>query len=125
MAQLAEGSAGALTTVTIRIGWVLRGENRAADINPSGTPGGVPATEVLDPEGEINERWFRAMWLSNRDLSQLIDKSLTADPARWPTHGLLVNGVSHNRGMGWSLDEAREFLGFEPEDDLYRELERG
>ncbi len=125
MAQLAAAGGGALTTVTIRIGWVLRGDNRAVDINLSGKSGGETAAGQLDAESENTLRWFRAMWLSNRDLAQLVEKSVTADPASWPAHGVLVNGVSRNRGMGWSLDEARRFLGYEPEDDLYVELERG
>lgn len=124
MALLAAHSQGALTTVTIRIGWVQRGANRAADINPSGTPGGMAAAGPLDAAGETNLRWFRAMWLSNRDFTQLVEKSLTADPAAWPGHAVLVNGVSRNRGMGWSLEEARDYLGYEPVDDLYADLAR-
>ena len=30
---------------------------------------------------------------------------------------LVVNGMSHNRGMRWDLSEAAEWLGFEPADD--------
>ncbi|HEX3983618.1 MAG TPA: NAD(P)-dependent oxidoreductase [Acidisoma sp.] len=124
MALLAQEPGGALTTVTIRIGWVLGGENHAAGVNASGTPGGAAGKGPLNAEGEINLRWFRAMWLSNRDFAQLIEKSLTADAASWPGPAVLVNGVSRNRDTGWNLDEARRFLGYEPQDDLYAEIER-
>ncbi|GAB2286246.1 hypothetical protein Dimus_020666 [Dionaea muscipula] len=126
MALLAEESGGRLTTVTIRIGWVLRGENKASGVNLSGTPGGAAETDesALDDASVTALRWFRAMWLSNRDFTQLITKSLTADPAAWPGPAILVNGNSRNRNMGWSVEEAQRWLGYDPQDDLYAELEK-
>ncbi|MCB8880906.1 NAD(P)-dependent oxidoreductase [Acidisoma cellulosilytica] len=124
MALLAADSAGRLTTVTIRIGWVLRGDNKARDVNFSGTPGGVAAEGEMDAASTTALRWFRAMWLSNRDFTQLIEKSLTADPAAWPGPAILVNGNSRNQNKGWSVEEAERWLGFDPKDDLYAELEK-
>ena len=126
MALLAAASGGRLTTVTIRIGWVLRGKNYARGINLSGTPGGAAESDEagLSPASATALRWFRAMWLSNRDFTQLIEKSLTADAAGWPSPGILVNGNSRNRGMGWSIAEAQRWLGYDPQDDLYIELEK-
>jgi len=127
MALLAASSGGRLTTVTIRIGWVLRGDNRASGVNLSGTPGGSADIDeaALDVASATALRWFRAMWLSNRDFTQLIEKSLTADPAAWPTPGILINGNSRNRDMGWSIAEAAQWLGYDPQDDLYAELAKG
>lgn len=124
MALLAAEQAGALTTVTIRIGWVLRGENKATSVNLSGTPGGAADDDEtkLDAESAKTLRWFRAMWLSNRDFGQLIEKGLSADPAGWPGPAVLVNGNSRNRDMGWSLTESQTWLGYDPQDDLYAEL---
>ncbi len=121
MALLAAASGGRLTTVSIRIGWVLRGENKAAGVNYSGTPGGTVAEATMDDASATALRWFRAMWLSNRDFTQLIEKSLTADPAGWPGPAILVNGNSRNRDQGWSVREAQTWLGFDPQDDLYAE----
>ena len=124
MALLPAESGGRMTTVTIRIGWVLRGENKASGINYSGTPGGAASEAGLDTASAIALRWFRAMWLSNRDFAQLVEKSLTADPAGWPGPAVLVNGNSRNRDMGWSLEEAQTWLGYDPQDDLYVELQK-
>ena len=59
------------------------------------------------------------MWLSNRDMTQLFERAVFADSTNWPGHCVIVNGNSANRGMAWSLNEAREFLGYEPQDDVY------
>ena len=38
-----------------------------------------------------------------------------------PKH-VVVNGMSNNTGMRWSLDEARGLLGYEPVDDAIEDV---
>ena len=54
----------------------------------------------------------RRIWLSHRDLVQLIEKSLTTNVA----FGIYY-GVSNNKGAFWDISNARADLGFEPVDD--------
>lgn len=55
---------------------------------------------------------LRKVWLSHRDLIQLVAKSLTANVV----FGVYY-GVSNNRGAFWDLSNARVELGYEPVDD--------
>jgi nucleoside-diphosphate-sugar epimerase len=115
----AELSKGALTTVSVRIGWCQPGENRPTTINPSGIVGEPPA---LGPEAERDLRWFRGMWLSNRDFVHLMEQSLLADASGWPAPGIVVNGMSANRDMVWDIETAGHLLGYAPQDDLWRQI---
>ena len=54
----------------------------------------------------------RRIWLSHRDLVQLVEKSLTADV----TFGIYY-GISNNKDAFWDISNARADLGFEPVDD--------
>ncbi len=76
-----------LSVVCLRIGWVLQ---RHLPDNPD---------------------WQR-MWLSFRDLGQLVRKSLTAE-VRFG----IYYGVSANTPMRYDLANARRDLGYEPVDD--------
>lgn len=86
-----------LTFVGLRIGWIQAGENR-------------PETMPHD--------WARLMWLSNRDAISLFTRAVEAELEQGEF--VLVNGMSNNQGMRWSLTEAREKIGFEPHDDATR-----
>lgn len=66
---------------------------------------------VADREMPENAEWLR-MWLSDRDVSQLVRKSLTAD-VRFG----IYYGMSNNTPMRYNLDNAREELGYQPQDD--------
>jgi len=58
------------------------------------------------------------MWLSNGDFLRYFEAALTAPvPAGKP---LLVNAMSNNRGMRWSLKETRGALNVEAQDDSRR-----
>jgi nucleoside-diphosphate-sugar epimerase len=52
------------------------------------------------------------LWLSYRDLVQLVEKSLTADVG----FGIYY-GISDNKGAVWDFTNARQELGYEPADD--------
>jgi nucleoside-diphosphate-sugar epimerase len=109
---------GALTAVAVRVGWCQPGENRPQTINPSGVPTDAPPP-VDGPDAARDLAWFRGMWLSNRDFGAVMERALVADPAGWPAPGIVVNGMSANRGMAWDIEGARRLIGYEPQDDLY------
>ena len=88
-----------LSVIAVRIGWVRPGDNRAGDIPPERGP------------------WFRLMWLSNHDYSQLMEQCIVADLA---ARFVVVNGMSANTGMRWDIDHTRRLFGYEPQDDVTR-----
>jgi nucleoside-diphosphate-sugar epimerase len=119
---LAERGGGATTFVCVRIGWCQPGENRRETLSASGSPtlqlGTLPAD--LDPaDFDRSDRWFREMWLSNQDFVQLFERAIRVEADHWPSPFLIVNGMSANRGMKWSLKEAKRYLGYQPQDDVY------
>ncbi|MGH2618118.1 MAG: NAD-dependent epimerase/dehydratase family protein, partial [Thermomicrobiales bacterium] len=62
------------------------------------------------PETLALRRRMRAVWLSERDGVQLIERALlTEEP--W----VLVYGISHNPRRFWDIEHAREVLGYEPQ----------
>lgn len=112
----AQRSNGALTSVCVRIGWCQPGENRPETINTSGLPG----EEVnAGPDTERDLRWFRNMWLSNRDFASVMERALLADAQAWPHPGIVVNGMSANRGMPWDIETTRRLIGYEPQDNIW------
>ncbi len=120
---ISEATNGRVTSVSTRIGWCQPGENHPSTLSAAGSISIERAgEESRDPSLALTDRWFQEMWLSNRDFSQLIVKSLLADSTSWPSPWVVVNGVSRNRGMVWSLCEGRDWLGYDPEDDVYRSL---
>ena len=74
--------------ICLRIGAVLR------DDDPTGNPQN------------------RLLWLSHRDLIQLVEKSLIADVG----FGIYY-GISDNKGAVWDIANARQELGYDPLDD--------
>ena len=118
---LAARSKGAKTFVSVRIGWCQPGENRPETLSATGDPGIDPGSAEAhpDPDGyRWAERWFRQMWLSNRDFAHLFERAINADASAWPSPSIVVNGMSDNSGMAWSLDETRRYLGYQPLDDV-------
>lgn len=112
----------ALTGVAVRIGWVLPEENRPEGISLSGDVAFTAASEPEDAEGRRDLKWYRNMWLSNRDFAALFEAAIRAPAEGWPARSITVNGTSDNRGMGWDLTTARQLLGYRPSDDLYAAL---
>ena len=116
-AAVAESSE-TLTSVSVRMGWCQLGENRPETINTSGLPGEEGAT---GPDAERDLRWFRSMWLSNRDFAQVMECALRVDATRWDARAIVVNGIA-NRSMPWDIGLTARLIGFEPEDDFARAL---
>ena len=112
---------GSTTFVSVRIGWCQPGANLPETLNATGEPSAQSGTAEShpDPEGYRRaERWFRLMWLSDRDFAHLFDRAINADASQWPAPAIVVNGMSDNTGMAWSLDETRRYLGYQPLDDV-------
>ncbi len=115
---------GKLSSVSVRIGWALPGSNAAQDITHSGSPASTSETETLDDDALRTLRWFRNMWLSNRDLGQLFTRALSAPSDSWPSQAIVVNGMSNNRDMEWDLSSSIRYLGYQPVDDVSMYVER-
>lgn len=78
----------AIRSICLRIGSVLK------DDNPTG-----------------NERQ-RRIWLSHRDLIQLFRKSILSE-----VEFGIYYGISNNKDSLWDISNAKEELGYDPEDD--------
>ncbi|MCA9100894.1 MAG: NAD(P)-dependent oxidoreductase [Planctomycetales bacterium] len=117
--------AGATTFVSIRVGWCQEGENHPSTLALSWKPGEAKPALPTDPDAIVADAWFKLMWLSNRDFCQLFERAVLVDGSEWPGGAIVVNGNSANTGMKWSLDEARRWLGYEPRDDVRRDVAIG
>jgi nucleoside-diphosphate-sugar epimerase len=67
---------------------------------------------VLPNDDPTRSSHIRKIWLSHRDLVQLVEKSLTTNV----TFGIYY-GVSNNKGAFWDITNARAELGYQPVDD--------
>lgn len=121
--------------LTVRIGWCQPGDNRTNTMSASGTPtleagdegegdDDAAAARKGDPQWDqdLILDWYRLMWLSNRDICQLYEKAVDAKLPPDAKRHEVVNGMSNNAGMRWSLDEARHLLGYEPVDDAMEDV---
>lgn len=72
-----------------------------------------------DSEDTIRQqrRRMRAVWLSERDCVQLIERSLETQKA-W----VLAYGISDNPRKIWDIDHARKEFGYEPRDAAPEEI---
>ena len=117
--SLATRSKGKTTFVCTRIGWCQPGENSPTTLSGAGTPTKESSNEATsDLDLAKSDRWFKMMWLSNSDFNQLHEKAIFADSAPWPEPCVIVNGMSDNKEMPWSLEEARDWLGYDPVDGI-------
>lgn len=109
---------GRFTGVSVRIGWVQRGENRPETINANG--GGTNHGPGQSDAEEVGRalKWFRGMWLSNRDFLQLMERALTTPATNWPAPAIVVSGVSSNTGTAWDHAAGRDYLGYRPVDNV-------
>ncbi len=65
------------------------------------------------PLSKVDPRQLVLMWISRRDLIQLFRKAIGVENL---AYGVFY-GTSGNTGGIWDLNQAREILGYEPEDD--------
>jgi nucleoside-diphosphate-sugar epimerase len=67
---------------------------------------------VLKDDDPARQSQNRRIWLSHRDLVQLVEKSLASDV----TFGIYY-GISDNKDAFWDISNARADLGYAPVDD--------
>lgn len=82
-----------ISVICLRIGWVPRSK-----IRPN---------MVINP-------WLRSLWLSDRDLIQIFDKSIEA---RGITFKILY-AMSNNKGINWDIATTIKTLNYEPQDSI-------
>lgn len=90
-----------LRVICLRIGWV-----NAWDRPVKGIP--------HDPD-RVYREWperLTAIWLSKRDLLQLVEKSLEAEHVQYD----IFYGISNNQPHFYDLEHAREIVGYVPQD---------
>ena len=118
------------TFYVLRIGWCQPGDNLPSTLSAAGVPpqfqtqgvdGGSAAGDAA-PE-DVDGDWFKGMWLSNRDFLAYFDAAICAPP---PPAGeaVVVNAMSNNKGMRWSLDETVAALGVVAQDDSRRDYSK-
>ncbi|HZZ44654.1 MAG TPA: NAD(P)-dependent oxidoreductase [Tepidisphaeraceae bacterium] len=76
--------------------------------------GGFQPPEVARGETGVN---MLDAWVSQRDLHQLIEKSIEVEGLKFG----IFNGISNNRFKRLDITSAREVLGYEPVDDTTEE----
>lgn len=82
-----------LCVICLRIGWVPRGDQR--------------------PGREVNP-WLRGLWLSNRDLIEIFERSIKVENVKFT----ILYAMSNNRGMNWDLENTMKTLGYESRDGI-------
>ena len=115
----AHATHGRPSTISLRLGWCQPGENRPQTISATGLAGTL--VDMNDPEIARTQRWFKGMWLSNRDFLHLLECAILSDVNEWPSPGIVVNGMSNNRGMVWDIETTRRLIGYEAQDDAWME----
>jgi nucleoside-diphosphate-sugar epimerase len=133
-AAAANHSSG-FSAVAVRIGWCQPGANTPDMMSAAGTP---TVTDGNKGAGgpKYSERalgydcdkallaWFQNMWLSNRDMGQIFQRSLefefTAAQNSELQGYICVNGNSANTGKRWSECNF-DLLGYRPVDDVSKQ----
>jgi len=82
-----------LSVICLRIGWVPRGHKRP---------------------GEETDPWLRGLWLSNRDLVQLFERSIEAKNIKFT----ILYAMSNNKRMNWDLQTTIKKLNYKPRDGI-------
>ncbi len=95
-----------LEVVNLRIGTVRADDDPASPKTLTSIP--APLAHLTPEE---RRKRTRSTWLSRRDCAELVARSLEAD-----TDWAIVYGVSNNPRQFWSMQSARDLLGFEARD---------
>jgi hypothetical protein len=82
-----------LSVICFRIGYLQRGDNLPG---PHMGWGG----------------WGQAMWLSNRDLCQAMERAVLTDGIGFA----VLNLMSDNPGMRWDIETTKRMIGYAPQD---------
>ena len=76
--------------------------------------GAFQPDETARAEGGIK---MMDAWVSRRDLNQLIEKCIDDEKMQWA----VFNGLSDNRFKRLDISDARQLVGYDPQDDLTEE----
>jgi hypothetical protein len=114
------------TFVVLRVGWCQPGANRPSTLCAAGAPPEFlsASTETIPTptadekmalgdgaaDDQVDENWFRNMWLSNGDFLRFFEAALHA-PVMSQSAALVLNAMSNNDGMRWSITETEAALG--------------
>jgi hypothetical protein len=60
------------------------------------------------------DSWQRGLWLGNRDLVQLFEKSIEARNIKFK----ILYAMSNNEGMNWDLGTTMKTLNYKPQDGI-------
>jgi NAD+ dependent glucose-6-phosphate dehydrogenase len=82
-----------VSVICFRIGYLQRGDNLPGPHMGWGT-------------------WGQAMWLSNRDLCQAMERAVLADGVGFA----VLNLMSDNPGMRWDIETTKRAIGYAPRD---------
>jgi len=123
---LAAVDPGRTSFFALRIGWCQPGENSPRTLSAAGVPpefqtqgaDGGNATGMASAE-DVDGDWFKGMWLSNGDFVRYFEAAIRA-PSPTDGRAVIVNAMSNNSGMRWSLEETRKELGVIGQDDSRR-----
>lgn len=91
-----------ISVICLRIGYLNERDDPYEPLGPVGSDVPVPSVEAL-----------AAMWISRRDLAQLVQRAVGA---RDDVSFGVFHGVSGRAGSLWPIDDARTVLGFAPLD---------
>lgn len=108
--------------IVVRIGWVQPDVNDPETLSIAGDPKYNGLVSPQTEEDHHTLRWFRSMWLSNRDLRTLFQGALWFPIEKRSAATIVVNGMSANTGMPWDISSAEEFLGYVAQDNCFRKL---
>jgi NAD+ dependent glucose-6-phosphate dehydrogenase len=89
-----------MSVVCLRIGYLNEEDDPYVSLPESNGP--RPSVDAL-----------AGMWISHRDLAQLVRRSVVAEDVRFG----IFYGTSANAGSSWDISDARSVLGYEPLDD--------
>jgi len=82
-----------LSVICLRIGWVPHGDKR-----PNSKSG----------------QWLRSLWLSNRDLSQIFERSILVKGIKFK----ILYAMSNNKEMIWDLKTSIKTLNYKPQNGM-------
>jgi len=110
--------------VVLRIGWCQPGANHPSTLSSAGVPPQFQsavesaAAAAAAKEQDVDGAWFKNMWLSNGDFLRYFQAALVLPLPAGDMR--LVNAMSNNSGMRWSLSETEALLGVKARDDSSR-----
>lgn len=90
----------ALSVICLRIGWVPKADKR--------------------PGKELGS-WLRSLWLSNRDLVQVFERSIEARNIKFE----ILYAISNNKGMNWDPTTTMKTLNYKPRDGINNQISGG